>query len=246
MFAVIFEVRPRKERWNDYLDLARHLKPKLEAIDGFIDNDRFRSKLDERRLLSLSTWRDEKAVVRWRSHGEHHAVQEKGRFEVFEDYRLRVGEITSDTDPPPGLSVDQQRFDETEIGEAKAVTITEIIPAVPGQLGAQPDFLPAHLGLDARAQHLVDHEMFESIYHPGKLLLLASWRDPVAVQSWSPVKPEAAKSLRHRQVRIIREYGMFERREAPQYYPDVGHLPKGGQERRSEDPKTQIEDEDSV
>ena len=30
-----------------------------------------------------------------------------------------------------------------------------------------------------------------------------------------------AASLRHRQVRIIRDYGMFERREAPQFYPDV-------------------------
>jgi hypothetical protein len=33
MFAVIFEVQPKKERWNDYLDLAKYLKPKLEAID---------------------------------------------------------------------------------------------------------------------------------------------------------------------------------------------------------------------
>ena len=72
------------------LSLAKQLKPKLEAIDGFIDNERFKSKRDERRVLSLSTWRDEKALVRWRTHGEHHRVQEKGRFEVFEDYRLRV------------------------------------------------------------------------------------------------------------------------------------------------------------
>ena len=44
MFAVIFEVQPKPERWNDYLDLAKQLKPKLEAIDGFIDNERFESK----------------------------------------------------------------------------------------------------------------------------------------------------------------------------------------------------------
>jgi hypothetical protein len=29
-------------------------------------------------------------------------------------------------------------------------------------------------------------------------------------------------SLRHRQVRVIRNYGMRDRREAPQYYPEVG------------------------
>ena len=69
MFAVIFEVQPKPERWDDYLDLASELKPKLEAIDGFIDNERFESKRTKGRLLSLSTWRDEKAVIRWRSHG---------------------------------------------------------------------------------------------------------------------------------------------------------------------------------
>ncbi len=47
MFAVIFEVYPKKERWDDYLSLAKQLKPKLEAIDGFIDNERFASKKTE-------------------------------------------------------------------------------------------------------------------------------------------------------------------------------------------------------
>ena len=44
MFVVLFEVQPRQERWSDYLDLAKFLKPKLEAIDGFIDNERFASQ----------------------------------------------------------------------------------------------------------------------------------------------------------------------------------------------------------
>jgi heme-degrading monooxygenase HmoA len=96
MFAVIFEVQPKAEKFNDYLDLAKFLKPKLESIEGFIDNERFESKRTKGRVLSLSTWADEKAVIRWRTQGEHHGVQEKGRSEVFEDYHLRVGEITAD------------------------------------------------------------------------------------------------------------------------------------------------------
>jgi heme-degrading monooxygenase HmoA len=225
MFAVIFEVQPKPERWDDYLGLAKELKPKLEAIDGFIDNERFESKRTKGRLLSLSTWRDEKAVIRWRSHGEHHGVQEKGRFEIFEDYHLRVGEITADSQPPKGLPVDQKRFDETETGEAKAVTITEVTPAARGSLGGTLEQLPAQLGLNPGAAGLVDHEVFESIYNKGKLLLLASWRDAEAAKAWSPVQPSGAKSgikpIRHRQVRIIRDYGMFERQEAPQFYPEV-------------------------
>src|ERR1700745_1816773 len=128
MFAVIFEVQPKAEKWNDYLDLAKFLKPKLESIEGFIDNERFESKRTKGRVLSLSTWADEKAVIRWRTQGEHHGVQEKGRFEVFEDYHLRVGEITADTNPPREHSVAQTRLDETEVGAAKVATITEITP----------------------------------------------------------------------------------------------------------------------
>ena len=129
MFAVIFEVQPKKERWDDYLALAQQLRPKLEAIDGFIANERFKSLRLDGKLLSLSIWRDEKAVIRWRTHGEHHDVQRKGRFEVFENYHLRVGEIVSDSDRPGGIA-DQQRLDETEIGAAKAVTVTELVPVV--------------------------------------------------------------------------------------------------------------------
>ncbi|HWI26153.1 MAG TPA: antibiotic biosynthesis monooxygenase [Stellaceae bacterium] len=221
MFAVIFEVEPKKERWDDYLALAKQLKPKLEAIDGFIDNDRFASKRREGCVLSLSIWRDEKAVIRWRTEGEHHAVQEKGRFEVFRDYHLRVGEITADTEPPRGLRVEEKRFDETEIGVAKMVTITELMPAQGSSLGAKPADLAAHLGLDTGAQALVDHDVFESIYHPGKLLLLASWRDATSAAAWTPKQPDSSAALRHRRVRVIRDYGMFERREAPQFYPEA-------------------------
>jgi heme-degrading monooxygenase HmoA len=221
MFAVIFEVQPKRERFDDYLNLAKSLRPQLEAIDGFIDIDRFASKRTAGRVLSLSIWRDEKAVIRWRTHAEHHGAQEQGRFEIFEDYRLRVGEITADTAPPQGLAVEQQRFDATETGEAKAVTITELMPPESSTLGVRPDQLAAHLALRAGADGLIDQEVFESIYHPGKLLLLVGWRDADTAEAWSPAKPDAAQSLRHRHVRVIRDYGMSDRREAPQFYPEV-------------------------
>src|ERR1700761_3816230 len=107
MFAVIFEVEPKQERWDEYLELAKFLRPEIERIEGFIDNERFASKRTQGRLLSLSTWRDEKAVIRWRTLAVHHMVQEKGRFEVFRDYPLRVGEFTADSQPPPGQTLRQ-------------------------------------------------------------------------------------------------------------------------------------------
>jgi heme-degrading monooxygenase HmoA len=222
VFAVIFLVQPKPERWNDYLDLAKYLKPKLEAVDGFIDNERFESKRTQGCLLSLSTWRDEKAVVRWRTQGDHHGVQQKGRFEIFEDYHLRVGEITHDTELPAGLTIEEKRLDETAVGGAKAATITELTPKEGSELAAQADTLPARLGLDAQADGLLSAEVFESIHDRGKLLLLGLWRDPDAARSWQPLQPTSAVKARHRQIRIIRDYGMFDRREAPQYYREVG------------------------
>jgi len=227
MFIVIFEVQPRKERRNDYLELARQLKPKLEATEGFIDNERFDSKRTAGRVLSLSTWRDEKAVVRWRTQGEHHRVQEQGRFAVFEDYHLRVGEITADSVPPKGVAIEEKRFDETEIGPAKSCTIIEASRHGETDAGPAPAQALERLQLDAHADGLVDHEIFESLYNAGKLAILASWRDASAARAWRPVPFDGVGQIRHRHVRIIRDYGMFDRREAPQFYPAVVKAARG-------------------
>ena len=205
MFVVVFEVHPAAGKKDEYLALARHLKPILESIDGFLDNERFESKRREGWMLSLSTWRDEKAVVRWRIQSEHHRTQEKGRNGIFSDYHLRVCEVTSDSHPPAGLQVIEQRLDATAIGEAKALGITEVPP-------------PSHLDPDVHAEGLAGYDVFESIYNPGKMVLLTSWKTAEDCARWTP---NSLGGLRHRRVRNVRDYGMFERREAAQYYPNV-------------------------
>ena len=67
MFSVIFEVHPKTEQWDSYLGNAKMLRPELEQVDGFVDNIRYRSLTREGWILSLSGWRDEKSVVRWRT-----------------------------------------------------------------------------------------------------------------------------------------------------------------------------------
>jgi heme-degrading monooxygenase HmoA len=71
MIAVIFEVWPASGRKDDYLTIAASLRTDLEAIDGFISVERFQSITDPGKLLSLSFWRDEDAVARWRNHERH-------------------------------------------------------------------------------------------------------------------------------------------------------------------------------
>jgi heme-degrading monooxygenase HmoA len=91
MFSVIFEVHPTIEQFDLYLALAKDLRPILQSIDGFIDNERFESTRRPGWILSHSTWRDEKSVVRWRTVAKHHETQQRGRDDVFQDYHLRVG-----------------------------------------------------------------------------------------------------------------------------------------------------------
>jgi hypothetical protein len=148
-------------------------------------------------------------------------VQKKGRYEIFEDYRLRVGEVISDTDPPPKAPIREQRLDETEVGQAKVVTFTEITPARSTIFSTQADLLLSHLGLDRHGGAIVEHDMFASIYNPGKIALLVGWKDVEAAKLWSPKKIDGIQALRQRSIRIVREYGRFDRREAPQFYPDV-------------------------
>lgn len=221
MFSVIFEVNRRPDKQDEYLENAKHLKPILESIDGFIDNERFESKLRQGWLLSHSTWRDEKSVVRWRTQGDHHHVQEKGRFEIFRDYHLRVGEVISDTAPPPQAPIREMRFDETQVGEGKYITFTELTPADGSSFGMQPQRLPAHLGLDTRSEGLVNFDVWESINSQGKLALTAGWTTADRARAWKPAPLAGAKPIRHRVVRVVRDYGMFDRREAPQFYAQV-------------------------
>ena len=96
MIAVIFEVWPNAARRQDYFDLAAGLKSELERIDGFISVERFVSLADDSKILSLSFWRDEAAVARWRRHEEHRDAQRAGRSGIFQNYRLRVAAVVRD------------------------------------------------------------------------------------------------------------------------------------------------------
>lgn len=220
MFSVIFEVHPKPEQWDGYLGNAKMLRPELERVDGFVDNVRYKSLRREGWILSLSGWRDEKSVVRWRTAQRHHMVQEKGRSEILLDYHLRVGQITHDTQVPVGQTIQEQRLDETEVGEGTTITFID---------GKWPDMscetmdaagAASFLHFNSNARGLVSWDVFDAVLTPGDLILMMVWKsnkDADAFASSTALPP--AGRLRH--VRVVRDYGMFDRREAPQYYAPV-------------------------
>lgn len=68
-------------------------------------------------------------------------------------------------------------------------------------------------------------ERFESLSQPGKILSLSLWRDEHAVETWrrqsehrvaqARGRADIFQDYRLRVVSVIRDYGMFEREQAP-------------------------------
>ena len=220
MFSVIFEVHPKTEQWDVYLDNAKLLRPELEQVDGFVDNIRYRSLTRQGWILSLSGWRDEKSVVRWRTRMRHHEVQAKGRSEILLDYHLRVGQLTQDTRLPGGYALYEQRLDETEVGAGTTVTLIDAKRPPEWVETVSPEDVAKWLGLAPNASGLVAWDVFDAVLLPGDIILLTSWRDHSTAAAFE-AKVSLQDGARLRRIRVVRDYGMFDRREAPQYYPDI-------------------------
>lgn len=205
LFAVVFEVRPDPARQADYLRIAGELKPELQKVQGFLENERFRSRTRPGVLLSLSLWDNEKALVRWRSNALHHQGQAAGREGVLADYHLRVGEVTALAGGQyAGRKIGWMRRDETEVGAAKAVTVFD---------GAPRDLQ----GL--AAAHPLHEETFDHLTDPNRVARLDEWASVAQAEAFAR---QARARLSGRSaiyaVRVIRDYGLSDRREAPQAF----------------------------
>ena len=223
MFAVIFDVYPKPERYDDYLALAGMLRPDLEEIDGFLSVERFAARGRPGWILSLSLWRDEAALVRWRTHGRHREAQERGRREIFQDYRLRVGRVVADAIPGQTAQRPDRRAADND-RHAHRPTVIALLEVEPEQ-GAQIDLAAlTGVGVEGRDGFL-GSDQFDSIYVQGKVLSRSSWRDETAARAWQArvLEHVAGRALaagptvraRLRVVAIERDYGMFERAQAP-------------------------------
>jgi hypothetical protein len=136
---------------------------------------------------------------------------------------LRVGQITADDHLPAGYALTEQRLDETEVGEGTAITL--INGARPAGLREtnNPDDLAKELGLKPWAATSTSWDIFDAVLTPGDLILLMSWKDDSVARTYEgALAPnDKARIRRVRQIRIVRDYGKYDRREAPQYYADA-------------------------
>jgi heme-degrading monooxygenase HmoA len=220
VFAGMLEVNPKSDQVNTYFGMAKMLRPELEKIDGFIENARYTSLSRPGWILSLSSWRDEKSLVRWSVESTHHKTMQTARDRVFADYSMHIGEFVADTRLPAGQTLLQQRLDVTEAGIGKAITLLDAQREPDWVKQAGADAAAKSLGFDPDASGVVDWDVFDAIATPGDLIALAKWSDLASAEAFQQ-EATLPDDVRLRNVRVVRDYGMFDRREAPQYFAEV-------------------------
>lgn len=211
MYCVLFEVQFEPANSDAYFKIAGSLRPELEKVEGFIHNERFASTSRPNTYISYSTWDSERSLVKWRTHAKHHYSQAKGRTEIFADYKIRIGARVADAAAPEDIAMIPHRFEETQRSDIKSVVLAEFDTAIARPQSASPQPTPQ------------SREMFDSVVASDKSLELTGWSSEQQADSYlrGISQPALSGIIRARHFRIIRDYSLLDREEAPQYFPPV-------------------------
>ncbi len=206
--ALFFEVQVREGLTGRYLELAAALKPALDAMGGCLFIDRFKSLTRQNLLLSYQIWRDEASISAWRADGKHHAVQSSGRSQVFSDYRIRVAPVVHEElrGSSPWRPEKRSAYNDPSRREPTFALIAE---SKRGDLAAKRPW---------------KSDRFESVYRPGVFSHLVDVPSEEAGIGFGRELLADPAIEYFRVVEVIRDYGMFDRREAPQYYPPATRI----------------------
>ena len=89
-YAVIFA-----NQWvddpEDYSETAARMVELAAGIDGYLGHESARDC--DGFGITVSYWRDEGSITRWRQHAEHLAAQEAGKRKWYAHYELRVARV---------------------------------------------------------------------------------------------------------------------------------------------------------
>lgn len=120
---------------------------------------------------------------------------------------------------PEGCALSEQRLDETVAAAGNTAVLVDTTQAAldPATHGAVE--MASHLGLDLDATGLTDWDIYEAALTPSRFLMRTVWHDQAADEAFETTAAFPG-GTRLRRIQTIRFYGMYDRREAPQYYLD--------------------------
>jgi len=205
MISQFFEVQVKEGQIDRYLGLAASLKPSLEAMGGCLFIDRFKSLSRKNLLLSYQIWQDEGSMIAWRVDPKHHTVQEAGREKVFDDYRIRISQVLHE-ERPGKPAWRPERLSPYNDPQRRPPTFALVSESRTGKLPVETS---------------LKRDVFESVYRPGVFAHLIDVPSPDAGIAFGRELFKDPTTEYFRVFEVMRDYGMFDRTEAPQYYPPV-------------------------
>jgi heme-degrading monooxygenase HmoA len=195
MIALLFEVLPKPGREDRYLEMAAALRPEVEKSGGLVFIDRFRNQTRPGWILSHQLWCDEECLARWRAHPAHRAAQLAGRTQHFVDYRIRIADVIRETVAGDAVATVQQQPSGKPISTAQRLL---------GIVASRTEPFAAS-----------GAETFMSLYQKGEFLAVAEAATAQAGEALIRRAMAAPHVTAARLCRVVRDYGMGDRAEAP-------------------------------
>jgi heme-degrading monooxygenase HmoA len=218
MFSALFEVQPRRDEWDVYLARANMRRTELEQAPGFVDNIHYSSLTRDGWILSLSGWRDEASILDWHMRMRD---DEAGNKQILPDYRLRVGEVTSDTAPPEGQKIVERRLDDAGAVDGTYVTLINAKQTLEWVSTNNPREMAIYLGFDLYSYgDCISWDIFDSLSSPGEIILVVTWKDAQSANDHAATQI-VPNDARVRVVRIVRDHALSSSAGISQHDPDA-------------------------
>lgn len=200
MHALLFEVEPRAGHEEHYFSHAAALRPLLASHAGLLFIDRFKSLTRPNVILSHSHWRDEASLAKWRTNAKHHRSQAAGRNRHFRDYRIRIAHVLETY--MPGDATTRWPHDGAYRDPASHTPRFLTIVATEGE--AFPD----------------GGEAFRSVNFEDAYLTVGVSETELEGNAIVSRASQSGNVTNAMLAMVSRDYGMFDRDEAPQLFPD--------------------------
>lgn len=201
MQVLLFEMEPREGHEGHYFKHVEKLRPLLADHDGLLFIDRFKSLSRPNIILSHSLWKDEAALTKWRTDGTHHQSQSAGRYQHFADYRIRISHALEahNHDQAPTLWSHDGSYRLNDTSNKKLLVVT----ASKGQ------------------PYKGSGEAFASVNTEGNYLTIETATATKRAEELTQMAKQDSSVTRVIMCSVSRDYGMFDRTEAPQYFKPV-------------------------
>ncbi|KXT09632.1 hypothetical protein AC579_3137 [Pseudocercospora musae] len=200
------------------------LRPILQDHSGFISENGYTSPSDEKTHLTLAKFTSQESAQFWRTHPDHLRIQHKSRQGLLENFRLRSGPVvqpseyyTADDDNPSASSSSSSSSCLTTSKRGRYLIVYEELISVREQPGLRSHIetalLVAASGIFDEAFDITPYANDQTVVW---LISFATKKAAVKCRDSQALAnvQKGAEDMTHL-VRVEREYGRFDRVEAP-------------------------------